>query len=526
MMRQPDGRLLAPWERDAHSVGGAAPVRWPGNEAPPPPAAGAEGMHPLSEPALGAALSQRAAEITAAFAGIGPLLRRLAPQQFDDGFSVHAHQALADTLEVDIPAGRLESRWNAPVALGRIYACCVLGVFCNLVERDFDRNVKLLVDEGESAEVLIRRFGFHAIDITPCSDGRLAGTVDFVLRVPQAVVVRRESHAGAKFDVQHSLGHWESVELRRWREGWPNSAEEATRYLKLGVYHFSSLDPRGQGCAAYGSDDALAAGELLTRLQHFEQAVEAVHGSGDAVATLLVGVDTDTDAIRVHVPDAAGTMNVERFVSSGDCYDRTRTMSRQAAKDAIRDAVARCAGVASDDTPTEGIRWLCGYLVKNNLGQVDAVRRCTDGSYADRGHAELLIAVGDGIDDVQLRNLAFQAQMSTLEESAGDLDIGMDVFSHRQESHALPVPVLVHFAYDARIPGARETARQRALRLSSAIEARYAGQVASGVVIQPVIRALGRPQQLERLQLRPTPEPPGYGTASKEESTIKTGCGA
>ena len=39
-------------------------------------------------------------------------------------------------------------------------------------------------DEGESNEVLIRRFGFHAVDITACADGRLAGAVDFILRVP------------------------------------------------------------------------------------------------------------------------------------------------------------------------------------------------------------------------------------------------------------------------------------------------------------------------------------------------------
>lgn len=517
MLRQPDGRFLAPWERDAlTSGGGAAATPWVGDEAQTYttlPAAGSGGLHPLAEPALGAALSRRAGEITAAFAGIQPLLHRLAPQQFADGFAARAHQAIADSLGVDIPAPQLESRWNAPLALGRIHARCVLGVFCNLVERDFDRNLKLLVDEGEDAEVLIRRFGFHAIDITPCSDGRLAGTVDFVLRVPQAVVVRRESHAGAKFDVQHSLGHWESVELRRWREGWPNRADEPTRYLKIGVYHFSSLDPRGHGCAAYGSDDELAAGELLMRLQQFERAVEAVHGSGDAVATLLVGVDTDTDAIRVHVPDAAGGMDVARFVSNSELYDRTRAMSREAAKDAVRDAVARCAGVVADDTPTEGIRWLCGYLLKNNLGQVDAVRRCDGGNYADRGHAERLIVVGDSIDDVQLRNLAFQAQMSTLEESAGDLDIGVAVVGHGQDSDALPVPVLVHFAYDARIPGANDTARRRALRLSSAVEARYAGQVASGVVVQPVVRPLGRSQQLERLQLQQT-------------STTKTGCKA
>jgi carboxysome shell carbonic anhydrase len=294
------------------------------------------------------------------------------------------------------------------------------------------------------------------------------------------VVVSRQSYAGALFDVEETLRRWETVELRRWREGQPNSAQAGTRYLKIGVYHFSSADPGNEGCAAHGSDAGRAANALLERLANVELAVARTHCCEAAVATLLVGVDTDTDAIRVHVPDGRGQMTAERYVDNYALYEQTRVMSREAAKTAIRAAVAACAGVAVEDGATEGMRWLCGYLLKNNIGQIDAVRAWHGGAYADRGHTERLIVVGDPVDDVQLRNLAFQAQMGTLEEGAADLDVGLRILSKLHAPHGLAVPVLVHFRYDPRIPGSHGRALDRARRLRAAIASRYASQAGSG----------------------------------------------
>jgi len=486
-MLQPDGRWLAPWDEAA---------AW---SRPGPPAPNGElgfslpaGGHPLAEPALSAALKQRAEEIATAFARIEPVLRRLAPRQFDDAFPEQAHRELANSLGVDIPTAELESSWSTPLNLGRIHARCVLGTFRKLVEREFDRDLAPL-EEGETTEVLIRRFGFHAVDLTSCSDGRLGGAVDFILRVPPAVVVWHDSYAGAMFDVEDSLHRWEAVELRRWREGWPNDASESTRYLKIGIYHFSSVDPRHQGCAAHGSDEVRAATALLARLQEFEGAVESTQCCAASVATLLVGVDTDTDAIRVHVPDAAGETRVDRFVSSATLYEQTASLGREAAKEFIRHAVADCTGVDAADAATEGMRWLCGYLLKNNIGQVDAVRGWNGGRYADSGHTETLVVAGDAIHDVQLRNLAFQAQMRTLEEGAVDLDVGIGILRRTNTPHGLAVPVLVHVDYDERIPGANAIAQVRARRLAAAIEARYAGAAGpAGLVAQGVVRGRGR----------------------------------
>jgi len=409
--------------------------------------------HPLADAALAAALSRRAAEIEAAFA---------APQ----------------------PAAQ-----EIPALRALAYAHGVLDTFAGLIGRGFDRNVANL-SEGEPAAELIARWGFHAVDITPCADGRLAGLVDYILRVPPAVVAYRKSYAGAMFDVEESVRHWESVELRRWREAKPNAADAPTRFLKIGVYHFSGADPDREGCAAHGHDATRAAAALQRRLEEFARAVEATHCCGASVATLLIGVDTDTDAIRVHVPDAAGRTDVARFVDNAALYETTRPLARDAAKEAVRAAVAACAGVPTGDPASEGMRWFCGYLLKNNLGQVDAVRAAHRGGYAERGHTERLMVVGDAVDDVQLRNLAFQAQMETVEENTFALDVGVRILRGLHEPRGLAIPLLVHFAYDERIPGAYERACVRARRLRAAILERFAQLAGDGLLyVRSLVRA-------------------------------------
>jgi hypothetical protein len=145
-----------------------------------------------------------------------------------------------------------------------------------------------------------------------------------------------------------------------------------------------------------------------------------------------------------------------------------------------------------DDAHTEGMRWFCGYLLKNNIGQIDAVRAWHGGAYADRGHTERFIIVGDPVDDVQLRNLAFQAQMNTVEEGAGDLDVGVRILRGLNAERGLAIPVLVHVRYDARIPGSEEQARLRAGRLRTAIESRFAHLADSGMLhVEAVVRAIG-----------------------------------
>lgn len=445
--------------------------------------------HPLADARLSAALRTRAADIEQAFAAIEPALRSLAPQQFESDFAHRAASRLREQLGLDLAPALFAASWLQPLDLRRLQAQCVIGCFSRLVATAFDRS-HALVSDGEQVETLIRRWGFHAIDITPCADGRLAGVVDYILRVPPAVVAFRQSHAGALFPVEDSLRHWERIELQRWRESRPNASEAGTRYLKIGVYHFSSRDPAHEGCAAHGSDTARAARRVLERLEQFEQTIRVHYGPRAGVATLLVGVDTDTDAIRVHVPAADGRMQADRYLDNLALFAHTRSLPREAAKEHIRTAVAEAAGVAADDAASEGMRWFCGYLLKNNIGQIDAVRDWHGGPYPEAGHTERLIVVGDPVDDVQLRNLAFQVQTETVEAATMDLDVGVRILHRLCQPQGLAVPVLVHMRHDARIPGSAEQAAERAQRLAAAISARHAARVAAGeLVVQACIRA-------------------------------------
>jgi len=147
-----------------------------------------------------------------------------------------------------------------------------------------------------------------------------------VLRLPYGSV-RRKSYAGALFDIENSVEKWVETELRRFREGVPNTADAPTRYLKAVLYHFSSGDPGHQGCAAHGSDDTAAARAGWERLKAFRQAVENGFCCGASVDLLLMGVDTDSDALRVHVPDAAGHCDLDHWLDAAKVYEETSGMT-------------------------------------------------------------------------------------------------------------------------------------------------------------------------------------------------------
>ncbi len=429
------------------------------------------GGHPFADPGTSDALRRQTQSIEAAFARIEPTLLRLAPRHYDEDFPQVAMRELRE-IGIEIPPSLFAAHVMAPLNMRFLHARCVIGTFCRLIREGGARQPTSRSD-GEDAATLIRRWGFHAIDVSPCADGRLSGLLDHILRIPPAVVAYRESSAGALFNITESLRHWEAIELGRWRDGRPNPASEPTAFLKIGVYHFSSADPWHQGCAAHGSDTGRAAGALLERLDQFAHSVRNVHGASAGIATLLVGVDTDTDSIRVHVPDRSGRMNVDRFVDSLTLYGQTASLARDAAKEVVRAAVADCAGVGGSDQATEGMRWFCGYLLKNNVSQVDIVQSEFGGRHKDAGHTERLIVVGDAVDDMQLRNLAFQAQMETVEEGATDLDIGVSVLRHTHETPGLAVPVLVYFTHDPRLAGSAARAEYKARRMMTAIIARY-----------------------------------------------------
>ncbi|MFM9041651.1 MAG: carboxysome shell carbonic anhydrase, partial [Vulcanococcus sp.] len=331
--------------------------------------------------------------------------------------------------------------------------------------------------DADAFNAFLMECGFHLLDITPCADGRLAHAIAYALRLPFSSV-RRRSHAGAMFDVENTVDRWVKTEHRRYREGTPNPAHADTRYLKVVVYHFSSKDPCHEGCAAHGSNDEAAAAQGLQRLKDFQQAVENSFCCGASVDLLLIGMDTDTDAIRVHVPGRDGSTNLESWLDARDVYEATRSLRADQARERILELV-EAAAASSPDT---GMVKLVARLLEHNLSQIDYVRQYHGGSYSDFGHAERFIGVGIGFKEVHLRNLTYFAYMDTVEEGAPDLDVGVKIFKGLNVSRGLPIPVVLRFDYHGAVPGARERAIAHCTRVKGAIEARYSELCQQGLL--------------------------------------------
>jgi carboxysome shell carbonic anhydrase len=237
------------------------------------------------------------------------------------------------------------------------------------------------------------------------------------------------------------------------------------------------VDPEHEGCAAHGSDTAKAAAAGLERLVSFQQAIENSFCCGASIDLLLIGVDTDTDAIRVHVPDADGAIDRNRYVDAMGLYTSTARLDESRARNDIHDAVRQCSpGVVL------GMSRLIERLIENNFSQIAYVRDYHGDHYADIGHAERFIGAGVGFEEIQLRNLMYFAYLDTVEEATADLDVGIKIFTGLNVRHGLPAPVVVRFDYHGQVPGARERAVEHCRRVSEAIKARYADLFPRGLL--------------------------------------------
>jgi len=121
-------------------------------------------------------------------------------------------------------------------------------------------------------------------------------------------------------------------------------------------------------------------------------------------------------------------------------------------------------------------------LLEANLSQIEYVIQHHEGRYADIGHNERFICAGEALSELQLRNKFYFAHLDTVEEGTADLDVGIKIFTGLNVSRGLPIPVLVHFQYCSRVPGARERTISRCQRVKSVIESRYASLNAQGLL--------------------------------------------
>jgi len=436
--------------------------------------------HALIDVARNAALADYERRIRQRFDAIVPTLKEIAAQQHEAGFEQRAQQIARERLGFELPQTVLADAWVTTLDMRALYGYCVLQAYHALAQEFAARwNGHA---EAEAMQRLFIECGFHEIDVTPCADGRLKGLLQFVLRLPHQAVRRRKSYAGAMFDVELNVKQWIETELRRFREGLPTPSDAGTRYLKVAVYHASGSDPHHEGCAAHGSDDRKAAQAALDRLEAFRTAIENGFCCGASVATLLIGVDTDNDAIRIHIPDASGEMNVDCYVDNLAVYRQTAGMAASEARARLGAAIDEAVRTAGCSAPESGMRRLIERLLTNNLSQIDYVCAEHNGRYADIGHAERFINVGEGFDEIHLRNLAYFGHMYTIEEGAADMDVGIRIFSRLNVSRGLPIPIAIHYRYDEQVPGSRERAVARCRRIKSAIGTRYPALAKEGLL--------------------------------------------
>ncbi|WP_028951514.1 carboxysome shell carbonic anhydrase [Synechococcus sp. CC9616] len=436
--------------------------------------------HPLTDAAANGRLQAYEQEIKGRFDRIVPLLKQVSALQHETDFIPQAQRLCRAELGFDLPDHILQRAWVRPLDMRALFAWCVFESHRLFSDRFFQDD-PLEASSGSAASRGFEQFlldcGIHLLDLTPCADGRLAHTVAYALRIPFSAV-RRRSHAGAMFDVENTVNRWVKTEHRRYREGNPNPSTEPTRYLKVVTYHFSSLDPSHQGCAAHGSNDELAAAAGHQRLLDFREAVENSFCCGASVDLLLIGLDTDTDAIRVHPPSRDSEMMLDRWLCARELHAATASMTADQAMAQIAEAVESSAPAPMD----EGMVAFLSRLLANNFSQIDYVQELHGGPYPDAGHAERFIGVGIGFKEVHLRNLTYFAHLDTVEEGAPDLDVGVKIFRGLNVSRDLPIPVVVRFDYSGRVPGARERAIADCQRVNQAIADRYSSLVDEGLL--------------------------------------------
>lgn len=439
------------------------------------PAATGSANHPLVDSYENGHLHQYEASVKKSFDAIVPALRKVSAQQHEENFVARAQGVAMQELGYNLPEDILQDAWVEQLDMRSLFAWCVFKTYQRFCD-DFFGSAPLNNNNADEFQDFIQQCGFHTLDVSPCADGRLAHAIRYVLRLP-IESVRRKSYAGAMFDIDNSIQKWVETEMLRFREGRPNTADEPTRYLKAVAYHFSSVDPSHEGCAAHGSDDAKAAAGGLDRLLAFQTAIENSFCCGASIDLLLLGIDTDTDAIKVHIPDANGDIDLNRFVDAKDVYQQTQHLG-------TADGVARVEQMIREVQPGvgEGMLKLISKLIINNLSQIEYVRNYYGSHYEDIGHAERFIGAGIGFEEVQLRNLTYIAYLNTVEESTADFDVGIKIFTKLNVEHGLPVPIVIRFDYHGQVPGERERAIEHCQRVSDAAKARYSDLDENGLL--------------------------------------------
>lgn len=428
--------------------------------------------HALVDAELNRRLDEYEARVRARFAAIVPVLRQISAQEHAEDFVWRAQELARERLGYELPSALLENAWVTGLDMSALHAECIFKSFTESIAR-------VATDQAPWRECMrldadfFLACGYHTVDITPCADGRLQGLLPFVLRLAPSDAVSVKAYAGAVLDVENDMADWTQRELDRLSGGMPGC--ETANYLKIAAYHYSSSCPADQGCAAHGSNDVRAVSCALGRLDELRAAIENTFGAGAAPDVLLIGVDTDIDAIRIHAPDEHGNVSAARYIDNATLYRETLGLDAASARARI------VAAAAAGGTP-HGMQTLIASLLEANLSQIEYVIQHHAGRYAVIGHDENFIVAGEAVGEMQLRNMYYFAHLDTIEEGAPDMDVGIKIFTGLNLRRGLAVPVLVHFRYNSRVPGSRDRTVARCRRVKSAIAARYSDLTANGMI--------------------------------------------
>jgi len=438
--------------------------------------------HALVDAVLNDCLLTYEHRVRGRFAALLDVLRTLSSCQHERDFAAQAQTLALQKLGFELPADWLTNAWVAGVDMAALHAHCLFQTVAQSVQQaGFDQSCwRARMPIGPQQ---LRDWGYHTVDFSPCADGRLQALLPFVLRTTPAPFVWVKAYAGALFDVEHDVADWTQRELERLTGAIEGG--QHLDYLKVAVYHYSSSAPCEQGCAAHGSQDEQAIRAAIERLYALQMAVDNTFGQGAAPQVLLIGVDTDCDAIRIHLPDANGQVHPARFLDSAALYRSTHGLTAAQAQQALEQALQRYLAELGTEPGTEqrhptakghsaGMVALAQAWLIANFSQIEYVNRNHAGRYAVIGHDEAFVCAGEAVPLLHLRNQFYFAHLDTVEEGAADLDVGASIFQGLNLQRGLALPVLVHFTYNERVPGARERAVQRGLRVAQAIRERFA----------------------------------------------------
>lgn len=415
----------------------------------------------------------------ARFDKIGEVLEELEHNSGRSDFVSWANATLEAKLGFKLSIDFLQQSSIGELNLSALYSECVFNQFLEFSKEFFEED-PLKGQQTEELQNEFQNIGYHAVGVSPCADGRLAHFVSYILRLPYSMV-RRKAHAGALFDVSESVRNWVFTEHLRFREAKPNSVDNDTRYLKIASYHFSKSDPHHQGCAAHGSDDAKAAKAALDRLNEFKQAIENRFDCGATLDIVLLGVNTDDDSLRVHIPDEFGRTNLNDYVDTHDLYHHTLDFTAEQARKEIESRLVVSRKRSRHDLGSR-IRKVLAWLIERNISQIDYVHQYEKGCYKDLGHAERFIGIGSGFEEVQLRNLTYYSFLETLEEGLKDVKVGVKIFKKLNICKMRPIPIIIGFEYDSRVPGSKTRVIKKAKRIENLVHEKFSELSKSGML--------------------------------------------